>query len=153
MNKELIILLHVVLASFLAGLIGLERESYRKPAGLRTNMIVGGAAALLVSLVEIIVGFFNDNGLSEFIRADPIRIIQAIVVGISFIGAGTVLQIEKEYKIKFLTTAATILFSTGIGIAVALHQYILSAGVSIFILIVNLFIGKIEDKFTGKRNR
>jgi putative Mg2+ transporter-C (MgtC) family protein len=151
MEKELIVLLHVMLAAFLAGIIGLERESYKKPAGLRTNMIVGGATALIISLGEIIVIYFNEQGLNEYVSADPIRIIQAIVVGVSFIGAGTVLQIQSEYKIKYLTTAATILFSTGIGIAVALHQYYLSVGVSIFILIINLGIGKIEDVLIKKK--
>jgi putative Mg2+ transporter-C (MgtC) family protein len=151
MEKELIVLLHVMLAAFLAGFIGLERESYKKPAGLRTNMIVGGATALIISLGEIIVVYFNEQGLNEYVSADPIRIIQAIVVGVSFIGAGTVLQIQSEYKIKYLTTAATILFSTGIGIAVALHQYYLSVGVSIFILIINLGIGKIEDVLIKKK--
>jgi putative Mg2+ transporter-C (MgtC) family protein len=89
--------------------------------------------------------------LHEYVNADPIRIIQAIVVGVSFIGAGTVLQIEREYKIKFLTTAATILFSTGIGIAVALHQYYLAVGVSLFILIINLLIGKITETVGKKK--
>lgn len=151
MEKELIVLFHVVLAALLAGIIGLERETYKKPAGLRTNMIVGSATALIISLGEIIVVYYNERGLNEYVSADPIRIIQAIVVGVSFIGAGTVLQIQNEYKIKYLTTAATILFSTGIGIAVALHQYYLSVGVSIFILIINLGIGKIEDVLIKKR--
>jgi putative Mg2+ transporter-C (MgtC) family protein len=153
MNEQLTILLHVVLASFLAGIIGLERESYQKPAGLRTNMIVGGAVALLVSLGEVIVIYFQGLGISDLIRTDPIRIIQAIVVGVSFIGAGTVLQIEREYKIKFLTTAATILFSTGIGIAVALHQYILACGVSVFILIINWVIRIIETRILQRRRK
>jgi putative Mg2+ transporter-C (MgtC) family protein len=61
MNKEIIVLLHVMLAAFLAGVIGLERETFHKPAGLRTNMIVGGASALLISLGEIIVVFFNEQ--------------------------------------------------------------------------------------------
>jgi putative Mg2+ transporter-C (MgtC) family protein len=151
MKEQLIILFHVVLAAFLAGVIGLERESYQKPAGLRTNMIVGGAVALLVSLGEVIVIYFQGLGLSDLIRTDPTRIIQAIVVGVSFIGAGTVLQIQQEYKIKFLTTAATILFSTGIGIAVALHQYILAVGVSVFILIINWVIRFIEVRLIRKK--
>jgi putative Mg2+ transporter-C (MgtC) family protein len=50
-------------------------------------------------------------------------------------------QIKAEYKIKYLTTAATILFSTGIGIPVALRQYILAVGVTVFILIINLLLG------------
>lgn len=151
METQLNILLHVVIASFYAGIIGLERESYKKPAGLRTNMIVGGAVALLVSLGEVIVSDFQQMGFGDIIRADPTRIIQAIVVGVSFIGAGTVLQIEREYKIKYLTTAATILFSAGIGIAVALDQYILSAGVVVFILIINLIIRLIENWIVKRR--
>lgn len=153
MEKELIVLFHVALAALLAGIIGLERETYQKPAGLRTNMIVGGATALIISLGEIIVVYYNEHGLNEYVSADPIRIIQAIVVGVSFIGAGTVLHIEKEYKIKYLTTAATILFSTGLGIAVALHQYYLSVGVSVFILIINLIVGKVEDVLIKKKKR
>lgn len=151
MNGQLIILLHVVLAASLAGIIGLERESYQKPAGLRTNMIVGGAVALLASLGEVIVIYYQGLGLSDLIRTDPTRIIQAIVVGVSFIGAGTVLQIQQEYKIKFLTTAATILFSTGIGISVALHQYILAVGVSVFILIINWVIRYVEVRLIRKK--
>ena len=141
MKEELSILLHVIIASVLTGLIGFEREKVDKPAGIRTNMLVGGAVALLVSLGEIIVRHFNQVGLAEFISADPTRIIQAIIVGISFIGAGMVLQIKDEYKIKYLTTAATILFSTGIGIAVALNQYYIAVGVTIFILFINYFLG------------
>lgn len=146
MQAEFNILLHVIIASFLSGLIGFEREKVDKPAGVRTNMLVGGAVALLVSLGEIIVADFNQKGLTEFISADPTRVIQAIIVGISFIGAGIVLQIEKAYKIKYLTTAATILFSSGIGISVALHQYYLAVGVTVFILFVNYIIGLITRK-------
>ena len=151
MRSELTILLHVVIASVLSGLIGIEREKVDKPAGVRTNMLVGGAVALLVALGEIIVIHFHEIGLSEFISADPTRIIQAIIVGISFIGAGMVLQIANEYKIKYLTTAATILFSTGIGISVALRQYLLAVGVTVFILFINYFMGLLT-KLVKKKN-
>ena len=150
MKTEMMILLHVIMASVLAGLVGLEREAGDKPAGVRTNMMVGGAVALLVTLGEVIVRYFVEIGLSEHIRADPTRILQAVVVGISFIGAGMVLQIAKEQKVKYLTTAATILFSSGIGIAVALHQYYLSVGVTLFILFINYFLGHLE-KWVKKR--
>ena len=141
MKAELTVLLHVVIASVLSGLIGIEREKVDKPAGVRTNMLVGGAVSLLVALGEIIVVHFHEAGLSEFISTDPTRIIQAIIVGISFIGAGMVLQIANEYKIKYLTTAATILFSTGIGISVALRQYVIAIGVTAFILFINYLLG------------
>ncbi len=147
---ELNILLHVVIAALLCGIIGYEREKEDKPAGIKTNMVVGGAVALLVSLGEVIVAHFDEVGFNEFISMDPTRIIQAIIVGISFIGAGIVLQIETEYKIKYLTTASIILFSTGIGIAVALNQYVLAVGVTVFILVINLFIGMVRDKIRKK---
>lgn len=150
MNEELIILLHVALASFLSGLIGLEREKVEKPAGLRTNMLVGGSVALLVSLGEIIVLRYTQLGVSEMISSDPIRIIQAIIMGVSFIGAGMVLQIADEHKIKYLTTAATILFSTGIGISVALKQYYIAVGGTLFILFVNYILGFVENKIVNR---
>jgi putative Mg2+ transporter-C (MgtC) family protein len=153
MKAELTILLHVVIAAVLSGLIGVEREFVDKPAGLRTNMLVGGAVALLVTLGEIIVVRFNEIGLSEVTSTDPIRVIQAIIVGISFIGAGMVLQITHEYKIKYLTTAATILFSTGIGISVALRQYVLAVGVTVFILFINYLLGFISRQLKKKRER
>lgn len=151
MKSELIILLHVIIASVLSGLIGLEREKEHKPAGVRTNMLVGGAVALLVALGEIIVIHFHSLGLSEFISTDPTRVIQAIIVGISFIGAGMVLQIAQEQKIKYLTTAATILFSSGIGISVALRQYILAVGITLFILFINYLLGIITTRLMKKK--
>ncbi len=144
--NELYILLHVVIAAVLSGIIGFEREKSHKPAGIKTNMMVGGAVALLVLLGEIIVVKYSNAGLHDFIQTDPTRVIQAIIVGVSFIGAGTVLQSQREQEIRYLTTAATFLFSTGIGIAVALQQYILAVGITIFTIIINISIGLINKK-------
>ncbi len=151
MKDELGILLHVIIAAFLSGIVGLEREREHKPAGIRTNMIIGGAVALLVALGEIIVVRFHAMGLTEFISTDPTRVIQAIIVGISFIGAGMVLQIKEESKVKYLTSSATILFSAGIGIAVALKQYILATGVTLFVLFINYLLGLITNRFLKNR--
>lgn len=144
--NEYTALIHVIAAAFLAGLIGYERGKVDKPAGVRTNMLIGGSVALLVNLGEIIVIHFTSNELAGYISTDPTRIIQAIIMGISFIGAGMVLQIEKEKEVKYLTSAATILFSSGIGISVALRQYILAAGITIFILFINYILGHIKRK-------
>lgn len=143
---EMRIMLDVVIASILCGIIGFEREVGQKPLGMRTNMLVGGAVVMLVSLGEVIIIHYSKLGFDAIIKADPVRIIQAIIIGVSFIGAGTVLQIQSEYKIKFLTTATTILFSTGIGIGVALHQYYLAVTVTIFILLVNYVMAWIGRK-------
>jgi putative Mg2+ transporter-C (MgtC) family protein len=147
MMYELKILFHVILASLLGAIIGYEREKTDKPAGIKTNMIVGGSVSLLVSMGESITIHFQQLGLSEGMQTDPTRIIQAIIVGVSFIGAGTVMQVQKDYKVKYLTTAASILYSTGVGISVALQQYILAVGLTLFILIIYYPIKWIEDKF------
>lgn len=149
-NEEVTIFVHVLIASVPTGIIGYERERIDKPAGIRTNMLVGGAVTLLVSQGKTIVEFFEKSGI-DTMSADPIRIIHAIIVGISFIGAGMVLQIENEYRVKYLTTAATILFSTGVGIAVALHQYILAVGVTLLILFVNSVIALIGVQIKKKK--
>lgn len=149
--NELSILLHVFIATILCGLIGLERERENKPAGIRTNMIVGGAVTLVVMLSEVIVLRYQVAGLGELVNTDPTRVIHAVILGVSFIGAGTVLQISEEKKIKFLTTAATVLFSTGIGIAVALKQYILSVGVTFIIIFINAVVGYIDDKVSKRQ--
>lgn len=138
-EAQLWILLDVVIATFLAGVIGYEREKINKPAGLRTNMIVGGVSCLFVAISPQLIDFIRVQISSQTIDADPIRILQAIVVGISFIGAGTILKSGSDHTVRFLTTAATLLFSSGIGITVALHLYVLAAGITLLILLINLF--------------
>ena len=149
-RQELWILLDVVIASILTGIIGSERESSNKPAGFRTNMIVGGASALLVSVGPILLDSYVLEGHREVVEADPLRIMQAIVVGISFIGAGTILKSEQRHKVQYLTSAATILFSAGVGIAVALQKYILAVGLTLLVYLINKGIKGIEKRF-GKR--
>jgi putative Mg2+ transporter-C (MgtC) family protein len=145
-NSELLILLNVGIATLLTGLIGLEREAKDKPAGFRTNMIVGGSSALLLSLGKILVESYAESGLGSVIQPDPTRIIEAIILGISFIGAGTILKASDENKVYNLTTAATVLFSAGIGIAVALEQYVLSITATLLLLIINKVVKIIYNK-------
>jgi putative Mg2+ transporter-C (MgtC) family protein len=134
----------VVIAAGLAGVVGLEREFSAKPAGFRTHMLIGGATALLIVLGEILVSTFEATTSTAVLRADPLRLIEAIIVGISFIGAGTILKVPSEERIRYLTTATSIFFSAGIGIAVALEQYFLAVGVAFAILVINLVLGSIE---------
>ena len=78
-------------------------------------------------------------------RADPIRVLQAIIVGVSFIGAGTILKQTGSNQILYLTTAATILLSSSIGIAVALQQYVLAIGIVLLVLFINYVIRRIDQ--------
>ncbi len=148
-QEQLTTLYHVLIALVLCGVVGFEREQLKKPAGLRTNMIIGGASCLIVSITLPLIDHLEVANASEIIRTDPIRLLQALVVGISFIGAGTIIKGSGK-KISGLTTAATLLFSMGIGISVAIEQYIIAVGVTIIILIVNLVIRKLSVKFTAK---
>ncbi|WP_421978124.1 MgtC/SapB family protein [Roseivirga seohaensis] len=146
-QQELEILFSVVIATVLCGIVGYERESRDKPAGLRTNMIVGGFSCLIVSLSLPLVDFIHNYELHEAVKADPIRILQALVVGISFIGAGTIIK-QNNDKVKGLTTAATLLYCLGIGIATALHKYIIAVGITFIILIINYSFTRVKEKIT-----
>lgn len=150
--SQLYILLDVTIATVLTALIGIERERAHKPAGMRTNMIVGGAACLIVSLTRPLIDFIEDYNISEIINTDPIRVLEAIVVGISFIGAGTVIKLKDVHQVAGLTTAATLLYSGGIGICVALKQYVLAIGVTVLIVIINSIISHLVHKNPRLKN-
>lgn len=146
LTSQLQIFLDVVIATALTAFIGFEREKADKPAGIRTNMIVGGATCLIVSLIRPLVAFMAEDQLPEIIRTDPIRVLEALVVGISFIGAGTVLK--HRHKVTGLTTAATLLYSSGIGICVALGVYVLSVCITMLVLVVNYIFNKVLEKYS-----
>lgn len=141
-SLQLRILLQTALAMFLGALIGLDREFAKKPAGLRTHILVAGAAALIVNLAEVAVTHFAGTVNLEFLRADPIRIFVAVVTGISFLGAGTI--IRGESGVEGLTTAASLLFSAVIGMGVALSQYVLAVGATVLAIIILFTLARIE---------
>lgn len=145
MFDEIEILLQVIVAVCLGGLIGIERELAHKPAGIRTHMFVAGAAALVVALSTVMIEHFS--GTTADVRSDPVRVIEAVIVGVSFIGAGTVLKSEKGHHVYYLTTAASILFAAGIGIAVGLEKYWLSFGLTLLVVLINGAFGNIEQKY------
>lgn len=141
----------VSLAAFLAGCVGLERETGGKPAGFRTHMIIGGAAALLVVCGKWLIINPAFQGPAESLRYDPIRIIEAVVVGVSFIGAGTILKVrdkDEGTRVRYLTTAASLLLSAGIGICVAVERFVIAVGVTLLSLLINGFLGKVGAKTT-----
>jgi len=150
--EELQAVLKVLGAALLAGLIGIEREIFDKPAGFRTHMLVGAASALLVLLgQEMVDNFGNAPETASYLRTDPIRIMEAIIVGVSFIGAGTILKVEAEHRVRYLTTAASTLLSAGVGIAVALEKYFLCISLVISVVLINLILGRIEELISRKR--
>ena len=108
---ELDMTIKLLLAVLLGAMIGYEREMKHRPAGLRTHMLVSLGSALFTML-----------SLNAFPGSDPARIAAGILVGIGFIGAGTVLQMKE--KIIGLTTAASLWVTAAIGMAAGAGFYI-----------------------------
>ncbi len=145
----------VLIAIGLGGLIGLEREFAGKPAGLRTHMLVAGAATLFVILGNLMIHSFAQTNLNSVLRADPIRIMEAIITGISFLGAGTIIFRGKEHTVEGLTTAASILFVSGIGITVAMSEFGMAVILTVTVIIILQLLYFIEnwiDKMRSKRD-
>ena len=123
-------LVHVVIrlisATVLGAIVGYERERARKPAGLRTHILVALGTAVFV-LACTGVGMSLD-GVS--------RVIQGIVTGIGFIGAGSILKLNEQRDVQGLTTAAGVWMTAAIGVAVGLG----SLGVAILSTLFTLAI-------------
>lgn len=146
-------ILQVVFAMILGGMMGLERELAQKPAGLRTHMLVAGASALLVVLGDMMIYNYTGDEVVDAIQADPIRIMEAIITGISFLGAGTIIFRNRNETVEGLTTAASILFAAAIGIAVALQRYLLATILTIIAIVILISLSYIEQSIKKLRRR
>ena len=105
-SAELTVLFRVALAIVLGFVLGIERELYKRPAGLRTHILVCIASCLI--MMVSIYGF--DEG-------DPARLAAQVVSGVGFLGAGAIMREDKGNSIKGITTAATIWMSAMIGLS------------------------------------
>lgn len=144
--REWEILAEVALAMLLGGVLGFERETANKPAGFRTHMLVSGSAALLVGLAYTLVDRSIESTWADAVTADPIRILQAIIIGVSFLGAGTIFRGQRPEDVQGLTTAASVLMASGIGVAVAVRQFFLAAGVTVLVAVVLRVVGRLEQR-------
>lgn len=149
---QLHVLVCVGIAMLLGAFIGLEREIEDKPAGLRTHMLVAGAAALFVALGDVVVRRFDIKLGSELVRSDPVRIIQAVVTGVSFLGAGTILRRNAARHVEGLTTAASILFAAAVGVCVALSQLVLAVGATVLVLFTLRGVGFVQQQLEHRQH-
>src|SRR5215472_657333 len=130
-------LARLVLAAFLGGIIGLERELKHRPAGLRTNMFICfGAAMFTVLSIELAQG------------NEATRIASQIIPGIGFIGAGSILR--DKGGVTGLTTAATIFVVASIGMASGGGLYMLAIFATILLYLALLILGWTEHRFNLK---
>jgi len=136
----LLSLLSLVMATFLAGLIGYEREYHGHSAGLRTHILVALGSSLIMLLSIYGFGDFN-------LDRDPARLAAQVITGVGFIGAGTIIQ--NGFDIKGLTTATTLWLAMAIGLAAGAGQFLLATTGSL----VGLFTLTMLRKFETFINR
>jgi len=130
-------LIKLCVSLLLGGIIGAERERYKKDAGLRTTILISIGSTLFTILSERV-------GVGSGLNFDTSRIAASIVSGIGFLGAGVILQ--EHGRVKGLTTAATIWISAAIGMACGAGEFVLASITAILTMIVLVAFTKIEDK-------
>jgi putative Mg2+ transporter-C (MgtC) family protein len=149
-SEELQILLQALVAMVLGGLLGWEREASGKWAGFRTHMLVCLATLLFVRLGQVLIADSAQRFPGGYLRTDPTRLIESIAVGISFIGAGTIFRDPDTTRKRGLTTAASLLATAPIALAIALNRYIVAVGVTLFALFILHTLHRLENWMTRR---
>lgn len=134
-------LMRIGAAAVLGGLLGLERELSGHFAGLRTHMMVSiGCAVFIVAGLAVTKG--HDEALT--------RVIPGVVTGIGFLGAGTILKIDEQQKIKGLTTASSIWLAAALGTLAGLGEYVPAAAATAIALAVLALLLPVERFFNRR---
>lgn len=137
------IIVRIFLAMMLGGLIGMEREKSRRPAGFRTHILVCVGACMTA-----LIGLYVWNIMGDI--TDPMRISAQVISGIGFLGVGTILVKENDH-ITGLTTAAGLWTTAAIGIACGYGFYIAAFVGTLVVAITAAILFKLE-KGTRRRN-
>ncbi|MFO1388718.1 MgtC/SapB family protein [Cellvibrio sp.] len=133
----------LLIAAILGGILGFEREQRGKSAGIKTHMLVCIGAALFVLIPQ-------QAGLVS--QADLSRVMQGIISGIGFLGAGAILKGNDEKDLKGLTTAAGIWLTAAIGVAAGLGRESSAILCTLLALMVLLIIPKLASLVSHKDN-
>jgi len=139
---EIDILYRLATILALSGIIGLEREYHAKPAGLRTNIMVGlGSTLMTLAGLRALELFPDVRGL------DPTRIAGQVITGIGFIGAGAILRPMGggNSNVVGLTTAATLWVVSGLGIAVGMGFYFESVVTTALVFFTFSVLGRLVN--------
>lgn len=123
----------LVLAATLAGALGYEREHKGKAAGLRTHMLVGLGAALFVLVPQ-------QGGVSAEALT---RVVQGVVAGVGFLGAGSIIKGQQEQDVKGLTTASSIWLTAAIGITAGIGHEATAVLTTLLALLILSMLGHI----------
>lgn len=109
--------LRILVAAACGGILGWQREAIGKAAGMRTHMLVAITSALVISLA-------HHEGYSS---SDTSRVIQGLLTGIGFLGAGSILKLNSEQEVHGLTTAANLWVTSAIGMAAGYGKFLMAA--------------------------
>lgn len=135
------IIVRLLLAALLGGLLGYEREQKGKSAGLKTHMLVALGAALFVLIPQ-------QSGVSG---SDMTRVLQGLVAGVGFLGAGTIIKGNGEAEVKGLTTAAGIWLTAAIGMAAGMGKEATALLSTLLALLILYLVPKMESLFSAKK--
>jgi putative Mg2+ transporter-C (MgtC) family protein len=146
---ELWILVRLWVAAILGGVVGYERASTGKRAGLRTHMLVAMGAALFTSGSDLAVDWAARHTPADGPKIMQVQVavltpIQAIATGIGFLGAGTIFVSGRKHQVHGLTTAASIWVIAAIGVAVGCDRFLLATGAAGLSLIILHLLVKLE---------
>jgi putative Mg2+ transporter-C (MgtC) family protein len=150
MISPLAIFLRLAVAAALSGVIGINRGRLEWTAGLRTHMLVGVGAAL--ALIVSAFGFSDVLG-NEHVVLDPSRIAAQVISGIGFLGAGTILFVERDQIVRGLTTAASLWAVASVGLAAGAGLYWGAIIATALIWVILAVLKPLEHRLTGKRSR
>lgn len=138
-------LVRMTAALLLGGIIGWERETRHKPAGLRTHMMVALAACLFTLLTFELVEL--EFGSPQTLRTDPIRLIEAITAGVAFLAAGSIFTAQD--KVRGLTTGAGLWLAGAIGVSCGLGRLGLAAMAAALTLVVLWLLRRLFHSMRG----
>ncbi len=140
------LLLRLVVTFILSGAIGAEREFNNQPAGLRTHILIGVGASILM-ILSLSVPFGEGEG--AYAGGDPGRIAAQVVSGIGFLGGGAILRLGGD--IRGLTTAASIWIVAALGLSIGAGLYLVAGVGTVFVLSTLVVLGRLEKRYVPKR--
>ena len=150
MISDVDVVLRLLTAAVLGSVIGVNRGRLEWAAGLRTHMLVsvGAALAVIVSAYG-----FSHAIQQDHVVLDPSRIAAQVISGIGFLGAGTILFLQKEQVIKGLTTAASLWAVAAVGLAAGTGLYFPAIFATAVLWVILALLKPIERRFVRPRRK
>jgi len=143
------VLVRILVAAALGGIVGIERELRDQPAGFRTHMLVAMGACLFTLVGAFGFQSFTGGTDTHRVQADLTRVASQVVVGIGFLGGGTILR--HGGTVRGLTTAASLWITAAIGLAVAMGFFFAATAASLLAVFALAGLKPIEKRFFGPR--